>query len=289
MIAVNLTPKVVAEIRLLVEAGQFASPEQFLEIAAFNQLALEKGSAAGVSEAPPGVSAAAAPDRARRHDAAGPRREVALQYRPRRRAASVAVAAGREGRGEAAPRRAEERAHRGRARLQGQPQVRRQQVTRLQNTARTAPPSPTPVAGAGSGGRRTRASLGRSDAVKPTNWDCHGMSPSTSPRADAADATPAAADRRHETRPGPRRPNALNGAGTWIRGPCGRARRLMRSCPHDESGRNRRSCWPPTRGCGTAARNGVDFGTPVAKLTVETRRNSLWHMRTPGASGSWNV
>jgi len=45
VIAVNVAPQVLAEIRALVEAGNYASPEQFLEIAAFNQIALEKGAA----------------------------------------------------------------------------------------------------------------------------------------------------------------------------------------------------------------------------------------------------
>lgn len=43
VIAVNLSPKTYAEIVGLVGQGAYANPEQFLEIAAFNQLALERG------------------------------------------------------------------------------------------------------------------------------------------------------------------------------------------------------------------------------------------------------
>lgn len=43
VIAVNLAPTVFTEISSLVEKGLYASPAQFLEIAAFNQVALERG------------------------------------------------------------------------------------------------------------------------------------------------------------------------------------------------------------------------------------------------------
>lgn len=43
VIAVNLAPAVFTEISSLVEKGFYASPAQFLEIAAFNQVALERG------------------------------------------------------------------------------------------------------------------------------------------------------------------------------------------------------------------------------------------------------
>jgi len=43
VVAVNLAPTVFAEIHSLVARGLYASPEQFLEIAAFNQTALERG------------------------------------------------------------------------------------------------------------------------------------------------------------------------------------------------------------------------------------------------------
>lgn len=43
VIAVNLAPSVFANIHALVTRGLYASPEQFLEIAAFNQVALERG------------------------------------------------------------------------------------------------------------------------------------------------------------------------------------------------------------------------------------------------------
>jgi hypothetical protein len=43
VIAVNLSQKTYADIMLLVSAGAYSGPEQFLEIAAFNQLALERG------------------------------------------------------------------------------------------------------------------------------------------------------------------------------------------------------------------------------------------------------
>jgi hypothetical protein len=43
IVAVNLTPKTYAEIMNLVAAGTYASLEQFVEIALFNQLSLEKG------------------------------------------------------------------------------------------------------------------------------------------------------------------------------------------------------------------------------------------------------
>jgi hypothetical protein len=43
MIAVKLAPAVYEKIRSFVEKGLYLSPEQFLEIAAFNQVALESG------------------------------------------------------------------------------------------------------------------------------------------------------------------------------------------------------------------------------------------------------
>src|SRR3989442_791792 len=43
VIAVNLSQKTYTDIMTLVSAGAYSSPEQFLEIAAFNQLALERG------------------------------------------------------------------------------------------------------------------------------------------------------------------------------------------------------------------------------------------------------
>jgi hypothetical protein len=43
VVAVNLTPKTYAEIMALVSKGTYVSLEQFVEIALFNQLALEKG------------------------------------------------------------------------------------------------------------------------------------------------------------------------------------------------------------------------------------------------------
>jgi len=43
VVAVNLTPKTYEEIMALVSSGIYVSLEQFLEIALFNQLALEKG------------------------------------------------------------------------------------------------------------------------------------------------------------------------------------------------------------------------------------------------------
>jgi len=43
VIAVNLAPRTFAEIMNLVSAGSYTGPEQFVEIAVFNQIALEKG------------------------------------------------------------------------------------------------------------------------------------------------------------------------------------------------------------------------------------------------------
>src|SRR5438046_10665383 len=43
LIAVNLSQKTYADIISLVTTGAYSGPEQFLEIAAFNQLALERG------------------------------------------------------------------------------------------------------------------------------------------------------------------------------------------------------------------------------------------------------
>ena len=43
VIAVNLSQKTYSDIMALVSAGAYSGPEQFLEIAAFNQLALERG------------------------------------------------------------------------------------------------------------------------------------------------------------------------------------------------------------------------------------------------------
>ncbi|HKB03329.1 MAG TPA: hypothetical protein VKD90_13985, partial [Gemmataceae bacterium] len=41
--AMNLSDTLFATIKELVERGKYQSPESFLEIAAFNQLALERG------------------------------------------------------------------------------------------------------------------------------------------------------------------------------------------------------------------------------------------------------
>jgi hypothetical protein len=43
IIAVNLTPSVYDKVKAFVERGLYTSPEQFLEIACFNQVALEHG------------------------------------------------------------------------------------------------------------------------------------------------------------------------------------------------------------------------------------------------------
>jgi hypothetical protein len=43
LIAVNLSQKTYSEVMALVASGAYTGPEQFLEIAAFNQLALERG------------------------------------------------------------------------------------------------------------------------------------------------------------------------------------------------------------------------------------------------------
>ena len=43
LIAMNLSDKLFYQIKDLVERGLYISPEAFLEIAAFNQLALERG------------------------------------------------------------------------------------------------------------------------------------------------------------------------------------------------------------------------------------------------------
>src|SRR5689334_13715258 len=43
VIAVNLSQKTYSDIMSLVGQGAYSGPEQFLEIAAFNQLALERG------------------------------------------------------------------------------------------------------------------------------------------------------------------------------------------------------------------------------------------------------
>jgi hypothetical protein len=43
VIAVNISQKTYADIMSMVAAGAYSGPEQFLEIAAFNQLALERG------------------------------------------------------------------------------------------------------------------------------------------------------------------------------------------------------------------------------------------------------
>src|SRR5262245_2884455 len=45
LIAMNLSDKLFYQIKELVERGLYISPEAFLEIAAFNQLALERGAA----------------------------------------------------------------------------------------------------------------------------------------------------------------------------------------------------------------------------------------------------
>src|SRR5260221_2574339 len=43
LIALKLAPSIYDKIRSYVEKGLYVSPEQFLEIAAFNQVALEAG------------------------------------------------------------------------------------------------------------------------------------------------------------------------------------------------------------------------------------------------------
>src|SRR5215469_531792 len=43
LLAINLSDKVFLDIKELVEKGKYQSPESFIEIAAFNQLALERG------------------------------------------------------------------------------------------------------------------------------------------------------------------------------------------------------------------------------------------------------
>src|SRR4051794_27946220 len=44
VIAINLSDKLLQEIRTVVDSGRYATLESFLEIGAFNQLALERGS-----------------------------------------------------------------------------------------------------------------------------------------------------------------------------------------------------------------------------------------------------
>ena len=41
LLAINLSDRLFADIKEHVETGKYQSPESFLEIAAFNQLALE--------------------------------------------------------------------------------------------------------------------------------------------------------------------------------------------------------------------------------------------------------
>src|SRR5437016_3846959 len=43
LLAVNVSDKLLFDIKEHVEKGKYQSPESFLEIAAFNQLALERG------------------------------------------------------------------------------------------------------------------------------------------------------------------------------------------------------------------------------------------------------
>src|SRR6516225_5202840 len=43
LLAINLSDKLFLQVKELVEKGSYQSPESFLEIAAFNQLALERG------------------------------------------------------------------------------------------------------------------------------------------------------------------------------------------------------------------------------------------------------
>lgn len=67
VVAVNLSLQVISEIRSLVENGVYTSPEQFLEIAAYNQLALERGSRPDAAQA-----SQRKPDDERLAGAAGP-------------------------------------------------------------------------------------------------------------------------------------------------------------------------------------------------------------------------
>ena len=43
LLAINLSDKLFQSIKELVEKGKYQSPESFIEIAVFNQLALERG------------------------------------------------------------------------------------------------------------------------------------------------------------------------------------------------------------------------------------------------------
>jgi hypothetical protein len=60
VIAVNISPRLYSAVRQLVDAGGYESPEQFLEVAIFNQLAIEKGKAVGPRDGKPEVQGAVA-------------------------------------------------------------------------------------------------------------------------------------------------------------------------------------------------------------------------------------
>jgi hypothetical protein len=86
VIAVNVAANIFSEIAELVQEGQYANPEQFLEIAAYNQLALERGlTPAQVIErghrTSPAASAAAVPPP---QQASGAKPKAALPKNSRR-------------------------------------------------------------------------------------------------------------------------------------------------------------------------------------------------------------
>lgn len=43
VVAINISPRLFASLQEMIEGGKYESPEQFLEVAIFNQLALERG------------------------------------------------------------------------------------------------------------------------------------------------------------------------------------------------------------------------------------------------------
>lgn len=48
VVATNLSPKLYSAIRRMIDEGKYESPDQFLEIAIFNQITLEDGKAKGI-------------------------------------------------------------------------------------------------------------------------------------------------------------------------------------------------------------------------------------------------
>ena len=64
IVAINISPRLFDSVREMIAEGKYDTPEQFLEVAIFNQLALEKGKASGLDAANVGDAHNSSPPRA---------------------------------------------------------------------------------------------------------------------------------------------------------------------------------------------------------------------------------